>query len=249
MRTTSTTKYRLISDRARFSNINYPFSKTHKEISMRRTSHDAMVTRGLIIEAAQETFYKRGVSNASLEEIAETAGVTRGAIYWHFGDRDGLLRETFDCPLLPFSEILQAASSQNVEDPLGLLLESCITCLEQATTEIRRRRALEICLFKCESGKHNRALHDRLAESRSSVEAAIRFLLCAAVAKNQLPIDLNIELATRLVHLLAFGVLQNLLMEVDTLPITSKPRMLITALSMALTSQALRHSPSAYAHF
>jgi hypothetical protein len=32
-------------------------------------------------------FLERGVSRATLDEIARAAGVTRGAIYWHFRDK------------------------------------------------------------------------------------------------------------------------------------------------------------------
>ena len=32
-------------------------------------------------------FFKRGVARASLEEVARSAGVTRGAVYWHFRDK------------------------------------------------------------------------------------------------------------------------------------------------------------------
>ena len=36
-------------------------------------------------------FAKRGFSGASLDEIAETAGYTRGAIYKHFADKEEML--------------------------------------------------------------------------------------------------------------------------------------------------------------
>ena len=38
-------------------------------------------------------FAKRGFQGASLDEIAETAGYTRGAIYKHFADKEELLHE------------------------------------------------------------------------------------------------------------------------------------------------------------
>lgn len=47
-------------------------------------------TRDVLIAAASEVFAKRGFEGASLEEIAETAGFTRGAIYKHFADKEDL---------------------------------------------------------------------------------------------------------------------------------------------------------------
>ena len=52
----------------------------------RRRQH----TRDLLLDAAEEVFAKKGFEGASLEEIAETAGYTRGAIYKHFGSKEEL---------------------------------------------------------------------------------------------------------------------------------------------------------------
>jgi AcrR family transcriptional regulator len=48
------------------------------------------LTRTALIEAAAEVFARRGFHGASLEEIAETAGFTRGAIYKNFADKEDL---------------------------------------------------------------------------------------------------------------------------------------------------------------
>jgi AcrR family transcriptional regulator len=50
-------------------------------------------TREALLDAAFAVFAKRGFQAASLDEIAETAGYTRGAIYKHFADKEELLHE------------------------------------------------------------------------------------------------------------------------------------------------------------
>jgi AcrR family transcriptional regulator len=50
-------------------------------------------TREALLDAAAAVFAKRGFHGASLDEIAETAGYTRGAIYKHFADKEELLQE------------------------------------------------------------------------------------------------------------------------------------------------------------
>jgi AcrR family transcriptional regulator len=52
----------------------------------RRRQH----TRELLLDAAEEVFAARGFEGASLDEIADTAGYTRGAIYKHFADKEDL---------------------------------------------------------------------------------------------------------------------------------------------------------------
>jgi AcrR family transcriptional regulator len=50
-------------------------------------------TREALLDAAAAVFARRGFHGASLDEIAETAGYTRGAIYRHFADKEELLHE------------------------------------------------------------------------------------------------------------------------------------------------------------
>lgn len=49
----------------------------------RRLEH----TRNLLLDAAEEIFARRGFDGAALEDIADVAGYTRGAIYSHFGSK------------------------------------------------------------------------------------------------------------------------------------------------------------------
>jgi AcrR family transcriptional regulator len=50
-------------------------------------------TREALLDAAAVVFAQRGFQGASLDEIAATAGYTRGAIYKHFADKEDLLHE------------------------------------------------------------------------------------------------------------------------------------------------------------
>jgi AcrR family transcriptional regulator len=50
------------------------------------------VTRRALLGAAQGLFAERGYHGVAAEEIVGRAGVTRGAMYHHFGDKRGLFR-------------------------------------------------------------------------------------------------------------------------------------------------------------
>ncbi|HAM03458.1 MAG TPA: TetR family transcriptional regulator [Acidimicrobiaceae bacterium] len=54
------------------------------------------LTRTALVEAAVQVFARRGFYGASLDEIADTAGFTRGAIYKNFEDKEGLFLATLD---------------------------------------------------------------------------------------------------------------------------------------------------------
>ena len=54
---------------------------------MRKTKEDAAATRKALLEAALTVFSRQGYAATRLEDVAKEAGVTRGAIYWHFGSK------------------------------------------------------------------------------------------------------------------------------------------------------------------
>jgi AcrR family transcriptional regulator len=53
-------------------------------------------TRSALVDAARFVFARKGFEGASLDEIAETAGYTRGAIYKHFRGKEDLLFAVYD---------------------------------------------------------------------------------------------------------------------------------------------------------
>lgn len=57
---------------------------------MKRTKEEAAITRRQILKAALRTFSDKGYSDTRLEDVAQEAGVTRGAIYWHFENKEDL---------------------------------------------------------------------------------------------------------------------------------------------------------------
>ena len=52
----------------------------------RRLEH----TRSLLLDAAEEVFAEKGFASATLDDIARTAGYTKGAIYKHFAAKEDL---------------------------------------------------------------------------------------------------------------------------------------------------------------
>lgn len=57
---------------------------------MRRTKEEAEQTRQALLDAALTVFSQKGYTATRLEDVARTAGVTRGAIYHHFGSKADL---------------------------------------------------------------------------------------------------------------------------------------------------------------
>lgn len=66
---------------------------TQKELEMRATKEHAELTRESVLKAGLQVFSEKGFAAARLDDIAREAGVTRGAIYWHFKNKLDLFCE------------------------------------------------------------------------------------------------------------------------------------------------------------
>ena len=84
---------------------------------MRRTKEETEKTRKSILKAALKVFYKKGVARASLAEIGKAAGVTRGAIYWHFKDKYDLYLSLYEMMTKRFSVRPEDIESQSFDTP------------------------------------------------------------------------------------------------------------------------------------
>ena len=66
-------------------------------------------TQARILEAAAGLFMTRGYERTSISAIAAQAGVSRAAIFWHFGNKAGLFEETCRRLLGPFFEEIRSS--------------------------------------------------------------------------------------------------------------------------------------------
>jgi AcrR family transcriptional regulator len=78
------------------------------------------LTREALVAAAAEVFTAKGFHAASLDEIAEAAGFTRGAIYSNFGSKEELLFAVYDrLDDLTLAGMADAIDEHGGGDPLG----------------------------------------------------------------------------------------------------------------------------------
>ena len=71
-------------------------------------------TRVCLVQAAAKVFTRRGYDNASLDEVAEEAGFTKGAVYSNFKGKEDLFLATIDAH---FEERLESIKRVMQEDP------------------------------------------------------------------------------------------------------------------------------------
>jgi TetR/AcrR family transcriptional regulator, acrAB operon repressor len=117
---------------------------------MRRTKQEAEQTRRAIMAAALATFNTRGISSTTLEHIAEAAGVTRGAIYHHFGDKQALLGAIREDVSLPIIDRADFTLLSGEGDPLDRVRRFLLDIYTAVDADARTRTAFSVMNFKCE---------------------------------------------------------------------------------------------------
>ena len=116
----------------------------------RKTKQQAQETRQHILDVALRLFSRQGVSATSLADIAQAAGVTRGAIYWHFKNKSDLFSEIWALSESSISDLETEYRAKFPDDPLSVLREILVYILEATVVEERRRLMMEIIFHKCE---------------------------------------------------------------------------------------------------
>jgi len=116
----------------------------------RKTKAEAEETREKILDAAEQLFFAHGVMQTSLEQVAEEACVTRGAIYWHFSDKVALFKALHERVRLPQEDMVKRAVLDGHPDPLGLLEQIALDSTKTITTDPRLMRVYAILLVRCE---------------------------------------------------------------------------------------------------
>src|SRR5271169_3984024 len=82
--------------------------------------HKSTVSRERILDAATELFAARGYAGAGVDRLAQRSGIAKTAIYYHFGNKEGLLAAVLDRAATQWIEAIQVAARQ-AGDPLGRL--------------------------------------------------------------------------------------------------------------------------------
>jgi TetR/AcrR family acrAB operon transcriptional repressor len=157
----------------------------------RRTKEDAAATRDSILDAAEQLFVRQGVSRTTLQHIATAAGVTRGAIYWHFDDKAVLFNAMMDRAKLPMRAALDELTAANGDDPLAELHQYCMRVLSETVSNPQARRVFEIAALKMEFVDELDGVRVRRTEHLVEWMALAETRVVAAIARGQARLDVD----------------------------------------------------------
>ena len=181
---------------------------------VRKTKEEALVTRGRILDAAERLFQLHGVSGTSLHDIATAAGVTRGAVYWHFTDKGDLFNAMMDRVFLPME-----AESQSLLDraddpePLVTLREHLVGILAGVAGDAQVQRVFEIATHKVEYVDALSAVRERHLQIRRDYMAVLERTLRAEQRRGHLARTPSARQMAIGLHALLDGLIQNWILD------------------------------------
>lgn len=183
---------------------------------VRRTKEQALVTRDCILDAAELLFEAKGVSRTTLHNIAEKAGVTRGAIYWHFEDKSALFTAMMDRATTPLEAVLQATDAASVTDPLQDVRCWLQTLFDLTANDAKTRRVFEIITHKIEYVDELTGVRDRHVANTRQWLAQAEARLHLAIARGILKSDLPAQVVARTLLGLASGLIHMWLLDPES---------------------------------
>lgn len=185
------------------------------DLVARRTKEEALATRNRLLDAAELLFQAQGVSQTSLQQIAQQAGATRGAIYWHFKDKAALFNAMMERVILPLEAGPRAAAAAAGpdDDPLAEIEEGMVHALTLMTTDPQVRRVFDVATHKVEYTHDMASVQQRHLDARNACVSDFEKALRLAARRDHIKLPVPGPAAAQGLHALISGLIQNWLLD------------------------------------
>jgi len=139
----------------------------------RKTKEEAEKTRLELINAALTVFLDKGYSKTTLQDIATVAGVTRGAVYWHFKNKKEIFKAVMDTAFDPIYDFWEKRIDKQ-GDPVEAISRLLEAWLDEVARDTMVVRAFELSSYKAEQGIE---LKDFVEQDRKEARETIALLV------------------------------------------------------------------------
>ena len=167
---------------------------------VRRTREDALKNKGKILKVAKDLFCNAGYDRTNLCDIAKAAGVTRGAVYWHFSNKDALFMELWIslCNTSSYKKLVDKSKiiNENNLENLKLWISGLVNVLNDKQF-ISMLRLVYGMIMGLQGTKR---IRNQLMEFNSSLRAITHKFISNAVENGELSKEVNIEAASNYIH-------------------------------------------------
>ncbi|GAB7534201.1 TetR/AcrR family transcriptional regulator [Burkholderia sp. 3C] len=194
-----------------------------------------------LLNAAEALFVVKGVSGVSLETIAKEAGMTRGAIYWHFDSKDSILEALYDRAFEDLStqvEVFENTLASSAD--LNAIRAFCFGLVDFPLRDRHCMRVIALLLAGSEMTRGN-VLFFRFQSFCQRVIDAIERALRSAAAKGEIARSLDSHLAALHLHAHITGTLSVFLVGKIDIPANATVGEMMRS-SIGLCIESLAHA-------
>ena len=174
----------------------------------RRTKEEAEQTRQQLLETALALFSEKGLANVTLAQIASAAGVTRGAIYWHFKDKAEMVNALWEQAFQPMTEQFESLIKDGLDYPLQSLESMCGSVLYELLSNEHLRQVSRLC----QQATYDEKMHEVWREQCQREQKDLYYIMTLAREKSELKEELTVEVATMMVFCFMGGVIERWLL-------------------------------------
>jgi TetR/AcrR family acrAB operon transcriptional repressor len=228
-----------------YDNPLLPHRALENQVVVRRTKDEAQETRSRILDAAERVFSEHGVSRTSFEDIAHAAGVTRGAIYWHFKDKSDVFAAMVNRVTLPMEAMVARSSDESVEDPLASLKACAVTALKRTATDPQCQRVFDVVTHKCEYLGEMAGVYGRISSIQKGCVDRSEQAIRNAIKRGLLPAHVNPRLAAIGLDAMLLGLISNWLANPHYLALERQAEAMIDLYLDGLRGHPARRPPPA----
>ena len=154
-------------------------------------SEHAEATRRAVLDAARTLFGRQGYAQTSVEEIADAARVTKGAVYHHFASKKALFRDVYS-ELETETQAHAAAAMDPERSPIDQVVAALNAYLDAALDEEIRRITLVDGLTVL---GHEQ---DIVTSDQQAAVEGVRMFIAAAIERGEIA-DLDPRILTELI--------------------------------------------------
>ncbi len=124
----------------------------------RKTREESLAIKHRILDAAELVLLEKGVAQTAMADLAEAAGMSRGAVYGHYRNKMEVCLAMCDRAFARTSEGFDAGDGL---PPLATLRRAASHYLQECGEPGPMQRVLVILYTKCEQSEENGALQRR----------------------------------------------------------------------------------------
>ncbi len=162
---------------------------------MRKTKEEAALTRKRLLEAAVRVFSEKGFTASKLSEIADKAGVTRGAIYWHFGNKEKLLFALFKERTDPYFKLIAEIIDAELS-PLAKIQKLVSTILLKLESDRSFQANEKLNLMQVEKSCRSKEAQKYFEERKNSYSDIVTEIIKTGQRQGEIRKDIAAELIT-----------------------------------------------------